>query len=274
MNSPTQLSLGGALLAYLQSQAGKGQPLVQDELSRFRRWVGADKVISAIAPLDIEKYCEEKLDGVGDDRSDRLKVTKDFLRYLHKEGLTGTDLAPHAKLRRQGRRSVAGPQGKHQRQPTVNHLTPEGYKGHQEELATLKEQLPQLIEAIRLARATKDFSENSPLDAAREQREQVQARIREVEAILKGAVILDGVSQMQSNLQRVSVGSRFVLKDSATGAERSFMLVDSSETNPTLGKISDLSPIGKAVMNRTVGETVDVPAPKGTQRYTLAKIGA
>ncbi len=273
MNGLAVSSLGEALLTYLQAHSGKKQPLLQDELFSFRRYLGAEKVVSAIAPLDIEKYCEDKLDGVGEDRGDRLKVTKDFLKYLFKEGFTESDLAPHAKLRRQLRRA-GGLSAKQQRQATINQLTAEGHQRLQDELAALIGQRPVVIDAIRLARATKDISENAPYHAAREQLSQIEGRIKEVETVLRDAVILDESAQARANEKRVTVGSQFILKDSATGVERAFMLVDSSESNPSIGRVSDLSPIGKAVLHKAAGESIDVPAPKGTQRYLVAKIGA
>ncbi|MBI4311063.1 MAG: transcription elongation factor GreA [Chloroflexi bacterium] len=272
MNPSTQLSLWQACAGYLKSQAGKSQPLVLQELTRFTSYMGADRVISAIAPLDIEKYCES-LEAIGDERGDRLNITKDFLKYLFKEGASEGNLAAHAKLRRVGRRGSS--QRKLTKQPVGNQLTPEGYQRLNEELTVLKSQRPVIAEQIRKAASTKDFSENSPLDAAREIQGQAESRIRDLESLLRGATILDGANnQDHAILQRVSVGSKVILKHAMSGKEVAFMLVDSSETDPASGKISDASPVGRALLDRVVGDKVEVVTPRGTVQYVLSKIGA
>ncbi|MBI4340247.1 MAG: transcription elongation factor GreA [Chloroflexi bacterium] len=266
----TQVSIWQAYAGYLEANPGKTQPLAQQELQRFARRFNSDAPISSITPLDIEKYCES-LDGVGDERAERLSITKEFLRYIHREGLTELNLAPHAKLRRLGRRGAASQRkGK---QSASNQLTPEGYQRLQDELAFLKAQRFVIADEIRKAAATKDFTENSPLDAAREQQGQAESRIRDLEALLKGATILDGSADEQTNISRVGVGSRVILRHTRTGQEVSFLLVDSSEIDPSSGKISDASPIGRALLDRTVGDEVDVVTPRGTVQYLVAKIG-
>jgi transcription elongation factor GreA len=138
-----------------------------------------------------------------------------------------------------------------------------------EELEGLKGQRGEIVESIRLAAADKDFRENAPLDAARENQGKTEARIREIEEMLRRAEIMD-TTRDKSNCARV--GATVVLQDLNTGKNVSYTLVDSTEADPTAGKISDVSPVGKAVMGRRKGEEVCVLAPKGERRYKVSSI--
>ncbi|MBI4202119.1 MAG: transcription elongation factor GreA [Chloroflexi bacterium] len=272
MRPLAQTALSEACASFLQDHSEKDPSFAQQELLRFARWCGRDLPVDSLTPLMVENYCAT-LEGVGDDKAQRLTTTKKFLAYLHHEGLTGANLASHAKLRRLPRRNAAA-NGRPARLNPVNQLTPEGYQHLQEELAALKAQRPLLAEEIRKAAATKDITENSPLDAARELQGQTEARIRELENLLKTATILDGTPQVYHSLMRITVGSQVQLKDTLTGQEFSYMLVDSRETDPAAGKISDASPLGRAILDHGVGDRVDVPTPRGTRQYVVAKIGA
>lgn len=271
MTSLTQKPLSEACASFLQAHADKDPSFAQQELLRFARWCGRDRLVDSLTPLMVEDYCST-LEGMGGERDQRLQTTKKFLVYLHHEGLTSVNLASHAKLRRLGRRAAASHRG--QRVPPVgNQLTPEGYRRLQGELAALKAQRPFLAAEIRKAAATKDVTENSPLDAAKELQGQTEAHIRDLEALLKTATILDSASQVTGGLQRVVVGSQVVLKHALTGQEFTYMLVDSRETDPAAGKISDASPVGRALLDRMVGDKVEVPTPRGTVPYVVSRIG-
>ncbi|MBI4197991.1 MAG: GreA/GreB family elongation factor [Chloroflexi bacterium] len=269
MSSLTQKPLSEACANFLQAHVDKAPSFAQQELLRFARWCGRDRPVDSLTPLMVQEYCST-LDGMGGEKDERLKTTKKFLAYLHQEGFTSVNLASHAKLRRPGRRGAAS----HVRQQRAgNQLTPEGYQRLQEELVALKAQRPYLAEEIRKAAATKDVSENAPLDAAKEIQGQTEARVRELEALVKTATILDSASMVHSGLQRVGVGSQVVLKHALTGREFTYILVDSVETDPAAGKISDASPLGRALLDRMVGDKVEVSTPRGTVPYVVSRIG-
>jgi transcription elongation factor GreA len=120
--------------------------------------------------------------------------------------------------------------------------------------------------------ADKDFRENAPLDAAREHQAHLEGRIREIEATLRHAVIV-GEGSPQSNA-RVGVGSAVLLRNLKSGTEVRYILVSPSEVNPAEGKISIVSPVGKALMERRAGEEVDVKAPAGTLRFRIESVEA
>ena len=262
----SQVTLSEACHDYLETRAKQKKDFPQQELFRFARWCDWDRLTHTIQPKHIEDYCST-LEGMGDERATYLDVTKKFLTYLYQNELTPSNLTSHAKIRRIGRRTVG--QAIHQ-QTQSSKLTAEGHRRLQEDLAELKGQIVHVVEEIRLAAATKDFSENSPLDAAREQQGQLESRIREIEAILREAsVITASKGGRQRKVVRIEIGSRVSLRDVGSGRQIKYMLVHSSEADPTAGKISDASPIGKAVMEKQVGDEVTVTTPKCPMVYRV-----
>ena len=251
---------------YLEAQGETNHSAVQQELVRFVRWFRGTREVHTLTPLEIEGY-SGTLEGAGEESSERLAVLKGFLTYLPRQGWTEANLAPHAKLRRTGRKGAAP---RRSRTSKTNQLTAEGYQVLQDEMAALKGERGNMSEEIRRAAATKDFSENAPLDAAREHQGQVEARIRELEATLKGATILERGKNVRV---KVTLGARVVLRLAQTGQEVSYLMVESSEANPSAGKLSTASPLGKAVMNHAIGDEVEVTTPRGAVRYLVSKIG-
>jgi transcription elongation factor GreA len=128
-----------------------------------------------------------------------------------------------------------------------------------------------IAEALHLAMADKDFRENAPLDAARDQQAHLEARIRELEAILKRVEVMEegGVAP---DTTRVQLGKVVVVHDIEAGEDLRFTLVHSHEANLALGKLSIASPLGKAVVERSTGDEVEVTAPGGVQRYRIAAV--
>ena len=116
--------------------------------------------------------------------------------------------------------------------------------------------------------ADKDFRENAPLDAARDEQGQLEARIRDLEGRLRNAVIIDE----HAKGGRANVGSVVKLMNLDTSREQTFMLVSATEVDPSKGKISIQSPIGTAVMNRGTGEEVTVNAPSGPVQFRIIEI--
>lgn len=259
-----------AVTEYLGSQRAEERRSAQQELARFLRWCGRSREINTLTPMEVEEYCGT-LESTGQESSQRLAIFKAFLVYIRRQGWTATSLAPHAKLRRANKRASATQrQGQ---QPASSRLTSDGYQRLMGEMATLKGERVQIAEDIRKAAATKDFSENAPLDAAREHQAQVESRIRELETTLKDATLLESPGNSGHAAARVMIGSKVLLRHLSSGQETSYLLVDSRETNPTAGKISVSSPVGKALLNRTTGEEIDIVTPRGAVRYLVSKIG-
>ena len=147
-------------------------------------------------------------------------------------------------------------------------LTSEGYLDLETELNTLKsEERPRIIEAIKEARAQGDLSENADYDAARDEQAKIEARIQELEYMLEHAKIIEKKSG-----DVVSVGTTVTVKYIDDDEEEVYSIVGSMEADPFENKISNESPIGKAIMNKKVGDTICVESPNGAYDIKIVKI--
>ena len=143
----------------------------------------------------------------------------------------------------------------------VTTVSSEGLKKLQEELEYLKTtKRKEVAEAIKVARGFGDLSENSEYDEAKNEQGLVEARIAEIEAMLKNVKVID-----ESNIatDKVNVGNRVKVYDETFEEEIEYTIVGSSEANPLEFKISDESPIGKALIGAEIGETVKAETPGG-----------
>ena len=147
-------------------------------------------------------------------------------------------------------------------------LTSEGYLDLKTELNTLKsEDRPRIIEAIKEARAQGDLSENADYDAARDEQAKIEARIQELEYMLEHAKIIE-----KSSGDKVSVGTTVTVKYVDDDEEEVYSIVGSMEADPFENKISNESPIGKAIMDKKVGDTISVESPNGAYDIKIVKI--
>jgi transcription elongation factor GreA len=149
-------------------------------------------------------------------------------------------------------------------------LSEERHTELQGELQRLHDEVPRIRDAIRLARADGDVRENSPLDAAREQQQLTERRIRQLEHDLARVEIVDAAN---ADTERVSIGSRVTLQDIGQQQQRVFTLVDIREADVSAGKISTVSPIGQALMGKSTGEEVTISTPRGSVQYRIEGIG-
>jgi len=119
--------------------------------------------------------------------------------------------------------------------------------------------------------ADKDFRENAPLEAAKERQGFIESRIRELEGTLPSVQLL--AANAAEPQKRVKVGVTVTLKDTTTGREVVYTLVDVREADVASGKISTVSPVGQALLDRAVGDELSVHVPRGTLNYIVQKIG-
>ncbi len=145
-------------------------------------------------------------------------------------------------------------------------ITAEGRGELEKEVEELKASRGAIAEKIANARELGDLSENADYDAARDEQGQAETRIAEIEDILLNAEIIK-----PKKGSSVAVGSRIELK--VNGKKVSYQLVGPVEADPANGKISDQSPIGKALLGKKAGESVEITTPKGKTKYTIEKIG-
>lgn len=148
-----------------------------------------------------------------------------------------------------------------------NFLTKEGtekLKREYYELKTVK--LPKLVERLSLARSQGDLTENSEYSAAKEELAFVEDRIAELERILKNVKTLS----LRTKSKTVNIGSRVSLE--GNGKKEKFLIVSEIESDPSKGKISFKSPIGKALIGKRKGEEVIVEVPLGKIKYKILSI--
>lgn len=150
-------------------------------------------------------------------------------------------------------------------------LTSEGLKKLEEELDELKSvKRREVAEKIKIALGYGDLSENSEYDEAKNEQGLIEARIAEIEATLKNVKIID-----EDNLstEHVQLGNTVTVKDIEEDEILVLHIVGSKEVDVEKNKISDESPIGRALMGHTKGETVDVEAPAGSFKFEIIDIG-
>jgi transcription elongation factor GreA len=238
----------------------------QQEVLRFVRWFGAEETLDHLAPPQIGNYAEN-LSQADADFAGKMAVLRTFLAWAKKAGLSSTNLATHLKARQT---RVGGVRKERRREQESVTLTKQGHADLQAELAELIARRPGLIEATRLAAADKDFKENAPLAAAREERGYVEGRVKEIEEMLASAVV---VEEAGAGSHVVGIGVSVVLSDESSGNEMRYTLVGPNEVDAANGRISGASPIGQALIGKRAGEAVEVKAPAGTRRYKVVSVG-
>ena len=148
-------------------------------------------------------------------------------------------------------------------------LTPEGYQKLEEELALLKNvRRPEVAAAIHEAKMDGDVSENAGYEEAKRQQAFLEGRIITVETMLKNAVIIEANGQSDT----VILGSRVTVVEDGFDPE-TYTIVGSAEANPGDGRISNESPLGKALIGRKEGDRVTFETPGGRVEMKLLSIG-
>ena len=149
-------------------------------------------------------------------------------------------------------------------------LTYEGLKQLENELEDLKVNRRKAVaEKIKEAREQGDLSENAEYDAAKDEQRDIEARIEEIEKILKNVEVVD---EDEVDLNKVSVGCKVKVFDITFDEEMEFKIVGSTEANSLKGKISNESPVGIALMGAQVGEEVQVETQAGLMVYKVLEI--
>ena len=149
-------------------------------------------------------------------------------------------------------------------------MTYEGVKKLEEELEYLKTvKRKEITEKIKVALGYGDLSENSEYDEAKNEQAQVEERIIKLESMIRRAVIIDE-SKIDSNV--VTIGSIVKVNDMDFEEEVEYTIVGSAEADPYEGKISNESPVGKALLGRTIGDIVDVQVPDGVAKIEILEI--
>jgi transcription elongation factor GreA len=149
-------------------------------------------------------------------------------------------------------------------------MTAEGKKKLQDELRSLKlEKRPEVIQRIKVARSFGDLSENSEYDSAKDEQSAVEARIQQVEQMLKYADVVDADSV---DPNEVSIGKTVTYTEVGTSDPETYTIVGSDESDPLNGKISNNSPIAKALLGKKTGDKVTITTPGGQFDVEINKV--
>ncbi|MEW6582233.1 MAG: transcription elongation factor GreA [Actinomycetota bacterium] len=151
-------------------------------------------------------------------------------------------------------------------------LTEEGYQKLKEEIEFLSTQKRrEVAERIKTAREFGDISENSEYDDAKNEQAQLEQRIQMLEQRLRNARLVD---TEHVSTESVAIGTKVTLKDLEAKRNVVYAIVGSAEADPRNHRVSNESPVGKALLGRKKGEKVTIPAPRGPLNYQIMKIEA
>jgi transcription elongation factor GreA len=151
-------------------------------------------------------------------------------------------------------------------------LTPEGYEKLKNEIEHLSnEKRREVAERIRIAREFGDINENAEYDDAKNEQALLEHRIATLEERLRNARVIE---KKEISKDVVSVGSKVKLRDVDAKQTVEYHIVGSAEANPTENKLSNESPVGKAIIGHKKGETVEVAAPRGSLKFKILEIKA
>lgn len=148
-------------------------------------------------------------------------------------------------------------------------LTPEGKRKLEEELAYLVNvRRPEVAEKIHSAKMDGDIMENAGYEAAKEEQAMLEGRIAYLENLLRNVVLIENDGQSAT----VQLGSVVTIQEEGQDDLETYVIVGAAEADPTAGRISNESPLGKALMGRKVGDRVTVMAPGGQMRFILRAV--
>lgn len=150
-------------------------------------------------------------------------------------------------------------------------MTAEGQKKIEDELEYLKTvRRKEVAEKIKAALAFGDISENSEYDEAKNDQADLEKRIMKLEGLLSNAKLID---ESEIKTDEVSIGSNVIIKDVETEETETYTIVGATEADPYENKISNESPVGRALIGKKVGDVIEVQVPDGFAKFEIQKIG-
>lgn len=263
MSDDVTITLFDAAREHLESLRSEDAVAIQSEVERFVRWTGPDRVLGDLTANEVANYAET-FSGTMTDAGRRGDAVKKFLAFAKKAGYTTTNLGTHLRIKKSAKKASA------ERALESIEMTEHDKAAIEVELEGLKAQRPGIIDDIRRAMADKDFKENAPLDAARDQQGYVEGRIRRLEATLNVVVVVTDEAKPKGDV--VELGCTVVLRNLKSNVEVSYTLVRPTEADASQGKISLESPVGQSVLKKSPGDEVNVSAPSGNIRFRLERV--
>ncbi|MEX2373421.1 MAG: transcription elongation factor GreA [Dehalococcoidia bacterium] len=233
-------------------------------LHAFLESYGMDRDLRALSGEDVAAYVKAN----APDSPADIEPLRAFLAYCSRVAFTETNLVPFLQLGPEAGGARGGAGANAELGGAAFYVTLDGLRRLEAQLIEERAKRPLIADKLREAMADKDFRENAPLDAARDEQAHLEMRIRDLESQLRNAVIIDE----EAKAGRANVGSVVRLVNTNTEKEQEFTLVSPTEVDPKSGKISIKSPVGVAVMNHVVGDEVTVKAPSGAIPFRIVEV--
>ncbi len=263
---------------FQRSEAGR--KLSADDASRLRRfvtWCGVSTSLESVQPFKIEEFLAAQMNTSTPPRS-YIPALKSFFGFAAQQGVLATDPMKVVRLPRGAggtpRKATisVSPAARPApvREQDVVYVSRTQRESMQAELDRLRnEERHRVSQMLHDAIKDGDLSENAAYDDAKMRQGLLEARIRELEAKLRNVELIEDQDRSGSG---VAVGSRVKLEEVASGDLIDYQVVGPEETDPRAGKISHLSPVGRAIMGKAAGEQVEVTTPAGSMRYRVVAV--
>lgn len=262
------LTLERAVSAYFEVTAAKLKQAERVAVTRFVSWYGPTRHLAEITAHEMTLF-QEAVGENAADLAERLMPVKAFFAHAKKRSWTATNLGVHLRVKKSAMRKEEAVREDASGEDAVE-MTPEGLQTAQRELDRLKAERPRVQEDLATAMADKDFRENAPLDAARDQQAMLEARIRDLEHQIGHAVVVQPHDAERAGV--IHLGSAVQLHNLESDQPVEYTLVSQNEVDAAAGRISVASPVGQALVGRAVGDEVQVTAPSGTIRFRVESI--
>ena len=263
----TEISIKEAASRFIATLPEDEKAKTHQEIQKFVVWYGGwGNPFRGITGERVSKY-GEYLALTDADAGSKIVALKAFLNFARKEGWTTENLTIGLKVTKAKGKTAKAPIRKIVREPVP--MTQARFDEITAELAGLKDRRIQVTGDIQRAAADKDFKENAPFHAAREQKSLIEGKILELEEILARAVITENSQEVS---QAVCIGNTVIIQESGSSMEMRCTLVNPKEVAPSKGKISVASPVGKAALGKREGDKITVAAPAGKREYIIKKI--
>ena len=255
--------------AYTENLKDKDKtPSAVRELNKFVKHFQGDTNLNAITPAQIGDYAEQAgRNSLSEEVVEGLQSVRKFLAFAFKEEKTTVNLSTHFRVRKTKTASNSG--SRRSAKKDEQEITQEGHDQLTKEKTQLESNRVNISNAIQTAAEDGDVRENAPLEAAREQQGREEARIKELDAMLRSSIIVDTSGR---GTKVIRVGTTFTVEDIDKKKKTKYTLVSPSEANPSEGKVSDASPLGRAILGKKAGQKATANTPRGKTNYKITSI--
>ena len=283
----TSQSVGTVKIGQLRDEflRAEGSKLAADDASRLRKfvtWCGISTAAGAIQPYKVEEFLQQQQNTSAPPRL-YMPVLKAFFSFAVKNGMLETDPMKVARLPRGAgsakKATATGPSAAAQaaaaarqaqkQEEDVLYVSRERLAEMQAELERMRtEDRHRISQMLHEAIKDGDLSENAGYDDAKMQQGLLEARIREFESKLRNVELIED----QKMGADISVGSKVVLQEEGSGDTIEYTVVGPEEASPGKGRISNRSPVGRALLGKGSGDSVEVTTPGGSVRYRIVSV--